>query len=228
MTRSSCSVLALVLLASDVRAADFWTSRPWAEWSEKEVQTLLTNSPWAAPIPMQLKSTEARDAGAYKAGVTADSRFGATADTQFAKTTLNLVWNGRTVRKAQVRQRKLKGEAPDAEKDNAFIEGPDKESYVLVLQAPNFPALPEATVEQLQAAAKLAVGKKKSARVLQPSRVEKPEAAKGSVAVFFFARGDKPIEAAEGEATFTVTIGDYEVSRGFDLEDMVVDGALDI
>src|SRR5258708_39597103 len=31
-------------------AADFWQTKPFAEWTDKEIQRLLANSPWARPV----------------------------------------------------------------------------------------------------------------------------------------------------------------------------------
>src|SRR5271155_3023006 len=41
-----CSLFAAVVLL----AADPWQSKPFAEWSDKDVQKILTNSPWARPV----------------------------------------------------------------------------------------------------------------------------------------------------------------------------------
>jgi hypothetical protein len=30
--------------------ADFWQSKPWTDWSDKDVQKMMTNSPWARPF----------------------------------------------------------------------------------------------------------------------------------------------------------------------------------
>lgn len=40
----------LFVLALTVWAADFWTAKPFTEWNEKEVQKLLTDSPWTAKV----------------------------------------------------------------------------------------------------------------------------------------------------------------------------------
>jgi hypothetical protein len=40
----------LFLCALCVWAADFWTTKPFTEWSEKEVQKILTASPWTDKI----------------------------------------------------------------------------------------------------------------------------------------------------------------------------------
>ena len=31
-------------------AVDFWNAKPYTEWSQKEVETVLTDSPWARKI----------------------------------------------------------------------------------------------------------------------------------------------------------------------------------
>jgi hypothetical protein len=47
--------LPVALLPLSVFAADFWESKPFPEWSDKELQRMMTNSPWAkqinAPMP---------------------------------------------------------------------------------------------------------------------------------------------------------------------------------
>ncbi|MFN7975321.1 MAG: hypothetical protein U0166_23705 [Acidobacteriota bacterium] len=227
-TLALLSLLALFSPSRAARAGDVWASKPFTEWSDKEVQKILTSSPWGRPIPLQLKNTEARDAGAYKAGVPADDRFGAGKDTQFNKTTLTVVWTGRTVRSAIVRQRHLKGGTPDEAKDKEFIDGIDKDFYVLVLQAPKVRELATISASDLAAASKLVVGDAKSGRVIGASRAEIPADGGGTYAVFYFPRGEKPIAASDKEVTFATKIGDYDITRGFDLGDMMVGDALDL
>lgn len=222
------SVAFLVALAGrNSIASDVW-AKPYTEWSDKEVQKILTSSPWGRPIPLQLKNTEARDANAYKAGVAADDRFGAGKDTQFNKTTLTIVWNGRTVRSAILRQRQLKGTAPDPEKDKAFLDGLDKDSYVLVLEAPKMRDLATTNPSDLAGKTKLIVGDSKTGRAIAASRAEIPEDGGGTYAVFYFPRGDKAIGTADGEVTFSTKIGDYDITRGFDLKDMTIGDGPDL
>ena len=40
----------LFLCALCMWAADFWTTKPFTEWNEKEVQKILSDSPWTAKI----------------------------------------------------------------------------------------------------------------------------------------------------------------------------------
>ena len=228
MRHCAIRMAALLLITGVAFAGSFWLKKPYTNWSQKEVEKLLSASPWARPITMQLKTRDATDARQFQAGVNRDSQFGAENDTGYRKTTLTIVWSGKTIRRAKVRQQQLKGKPADKEKDEAFIEGPDPDSYVLVLAAPNFKPLEQATIDDLSAKTELRVGKKKITRTIHPDRVEKPEAAGGRVAVFFFPRGDAPLTVSEKRATFVCNIGDYEVSHGFDLKDMQIDSALDL
>ena len=40
----------VVVLACSLGAADFWQSKPYSEWSDKDVQKMLTASPWARQV----------------------------------------------------------------------------------------------------------------------------------------------------------------------------------
>lgn len=47
---SMCRWLVLALFALPLLAADFWETKKYTEWSDKEVKKILTDSPWAATI----------------------------------------------------------------------------------------------------------------------------------------------------------------------------------
>jgi hypothetical protein len=40
----------LLLCALCMWAADFWTTKPFTEWNEKEVNKILTDSPWTEKV----------------------------------------------------------------------------------------------------------------------------------------------------------------------------------
>jgi hypothetical protein len=42
----------LFLFALCIWAADFWTTKPFTDWTDKEVQKVLTDSPWVGKITM--------------------------------------------------------------------------------------------------------------------------------------------------------------------------------
>jgi hypothetical protein len=50
MPRIPSLALLLAAAAAGLLAADFWTTRHFTEWNEKEVQQIATNSPWAQRV----------------------------------------------------------------------------------------------------------------------------------------------------------------------------------
>lgn len=54
---------ALIFLALSLFAADFWQSKPFTEWSDKDVQKMVTNSPWARPLSLTLGNPMPPSAG---------------------------------------------------------------------------------------------------------------------------------------------------------------------
>lgn len=48
MLKKLCALLFLCVLC--IWAADFWTTKPFTEWSDKEVQKIISDSPWSAKV----------------------------------------------------------------------------------------------------------------------------------------------------------------------------------
>lgn len=55
-----------LLFACCLMAADFWQSKPFTEWNDKEVHKILTSSPWARAVSVELGAAtpSALDSGA--------------------------------------------------------------------------------------------------------------------------------------------------------------------
>jgi len=51
-----------LVLSAVALAADFWSAKPYTEWSDKEAAKLLSNSPWAHEVALSA-STRAADGG---------------------------------------------------------------------------------------------------------------------------------------------------------------------
>ncbi len=71
--KRTCAVAVLCLLAVLLAfAADFWTKKPYTQWSRKDVKQLLTDSPWAKTE--MLRSTQAVRSPGAASGNTADAQ----------------------------------------------------------------------------------------------------------------------------------------------------------
>ncbi len=55
MLRKTFLILGVGLVASiGLLAADFWAAKPFTEWSDKDLQKMLSNSPWAHAVPISM------------------------------------------------------------------------------------------------------------------------------------------------------------------------------
>ena len=54
---------AALLLTISLWAADFWQSKPFGEWSDKDVQKMLDNSPWSKPVSVGTDLVPPSDTG---------------------------------------------------------------------------------------------------------------------------------------------------------------------
>lgn len=57
-----------LVLTSAAFGADFWDSKPPAEWNEKDVAKLTTKSPWAKQVPMQFNADRMAQTGIPSGG----------------------------------------------------------------------------------------------------------------------------------------------------------------
>src|ERR1700722_698636 len=55
--------LALAAGATAVLAAEFWQSKPYTDWSDKEVARILTDSPWSRQVPLDMNAMRANGGG---------------------------------------------------------------------------------------------------------------------------------------------------------------------
>lgn len=58
MKRLSCTIAALLVLAGIAFAADFWTKKPYTQWSSSEAVRILTESPWSQTVTMRLSGAQ--------------------------------------------------------------------------------------------------------------------------------------------------------------------------
>lgn len=77
MKRLSLAILiTLSLAAAALTAADFWEKKKFSQWSEKEVQKMLRDSPWARPVEIRLDTMAGPRAGGGGGGRGGRSRGG--------------------------------------------------------------------------------------------------------------------------------------------------------
>ena len=59
-SRKLALALAPVCVALFAADKNFWDQKPYSEWSEKEVERMLRNSPWAKTVTLSLGQLQGR------------------------------------------------------------------------------------------------------------------------------------------------------------------------
>ena len=233
-------LLGLLLGATLLWAGDKpWKAKPYQQWNEKELQAILTDSPWVRVTPIQRSwgPSPERDAaplerasqgGAGGRGQTpaaspsATATAGAGEDTQ--QTNVLVFWqSSRVMRAATARQAVLHGEKVDVDVDK-YASEPQSE-YQIVVRMQDMTPFRQHDEKFFQDNAFLQM--KKGKDKISPTHVvyEKDSAGLVKAAVFYFPKttssGAPIVSADETEVQFSCKIADSTVRVGFKPRDMV-------
>jgi hypothetical protein len=227
-------LLGLLLGATLLWAGDKpWKAKPYQQWNEKELQAILTDSPWVRVTPIQrtwLTSPERdiapqeRSSGGVKGQTPATSPatapVGAGEDMQ--EMNVQVYWqSSRVMRAATARQAVLHGEKVDVDK---YVSEPQGE-YQIIVRMQDMTPFRQRDEKFFQDNAFLLT--KKGKDKISPTHVVYEKNSTGLVedAVFFFPKttssGAPTVSADETDAQFSCKIADTTVRVGFRLRDMV-------
>jgi hypothetical protein len=232
-------LLALLLGVTLVWAGDKpWKTKPYQQWDEKEIQTILTDSPWVrtttiqrswlpvsekdvAPDPQinggarQMPSGSTQPGG----GATAPVRAG---EGSLRELNVSIYWqSSRVMRAATARQAVLHGEKVDVDK---YASDPQSE-YQIILRMEDMTPFVQHNEEFFQNSAFLQMKKGKSK--ISPSHVVYERNPKGLIqdAVFFFPKtspsGVPAVSGDETDVQFSCKIADSTLHADFKPREMM-------
>jgi len=215
-----------VLASKALVAADFWETKPFREWSDKEARKLLENSPWASliaePLPNRGPVPTPDSAGGGRGG---GGRGGGGGAEGFGpgpvRVRLTISWRSALpLKQAMARQQAGKDGTMPPETEAAL--GREEELYVVAIQGlpPQYTQSgPTHTIDAfLHRDGKPDIPAARGAS--QPARG-------GAILLVGFPRTD-PITLADGDVEFEVKIGALSVKKKFKLKDMVFHGRLEL
>jgi hypothetical protein len=234
-------LLALPLGATLVWAGDKpWKSKPYQQWDQKEIQTILTDSPWVrvTTIPRSWLPVSEKDVApdpAINGGVrqmpapgTAENTVRA-GESSLRELNVQIFWqSSRVMRAATARQAVLHGRQLDVDK---YAAEPQSE-YQIILRMEDMTPFVQHDEKSFQDNAFLQT--KKSKEKISPTHVVYEKNAKGSVqdAIFFFPKttssGAPTISGDEKEVQFSCKIADQTVRVGFRPQEMVSQSGPDL
>jgi hypothetical protein len=236
-----------MVFAISLWAADFWQSKPYTEWSDKEVQKILSNSPWSKEVVVSLGSAGGGGSGKGSrkgggGGGGGDTGFdgpamgsgggnaggrgiqevgGGTPVGGTPGMTLLVSWRTALPLRQAIAKQKFGAEAgtsPDAKK---VIEEPQKYYVIVVSGIPGRMGRGSAEMkEALMKNSSLAI---KGKEPIAPEDIQSG----GTTAVFLFPK-TVAIDMDDKEVEFSTKLGQQIVKTKFRLKDMVFNGKLDL
>ncbi len=228
-------LLAVFLAATLLYAGDKpWKSKPYQEWSEKEIQSILTDSPWVRTTPIQRTwlpvaekdvPPDQQISGGVRsmpnASTTANAPVRSGEDT-WRELNVQIFWqSSRVMRAATAREAVLHGDKVDVEK---YASEPQSE-YQIILRMEDM--TPFAQHDEKFFQGKAFFQTKKSKDKILPTHVVYEKNANGSVqnVIFFFPKTTAPgvptISGDEKEVQFSCKIADSPVRVVFRPQEMV-------
>jgi len=232
--------LAPVLLAFCLYAAEPWQSKPFTDWSDKDINKILTNSPWARPVSVEGGASAAesfgRDRGQMPGGRSLDAATGPAvmapggggarmpADTstpigdQSHSLVLTVIWQSALPVKQALVRRKYGEEAGISPVAKKILD--DDSAYMIAVTG-----IPPTTAPQPKAAILAQTSLSSKNKELRPSDVILPPPGKGADIVFVFQK-TTPITADDKDVEFVTKLGALNVKCRFRLKDMLLNGSL--
>lgn len=205
----------VVLLAGAVlAAADFWEETEFTAWSDKDVEKMMADSPWAKRLTVRFPRPpqEARGGrgGGFRPG------------TSIPQTRLVVQWqSAQPIRQAMVRGRIGQGGTVDPQ-SQAFLDQSSPGYVVVVTGLPG--QFGRLTPDALMAEARL---ERKGRAPIVPAQAQ-PQRAERGVSILYVFPKDEAIVLEDDEVEFITKIGDVTIKRKFKLEDMVFNDQLEL
>jgi hypothetical protein len=251
--------LALLLLACAVClwAADFWTTKPYTDWSAKELQKIMSDSPWAHRVDVELSvrmpsvASQSEGKGRGKGGGGGGGEIATAEGGRSSGADLNgppggtggpggtdgpvtqtmpvmLIWQTALPVKQALAKAKMGAEVATSAEAKAFFER--EEPYIVL----NLTGLPVTAAKAGEGESKAALLKLTSLSVkgkdtLQAVEVQFTPRQRLVDAVFFFPRAAAASYSADDkELEFSTKFEKLAVKYRFKLKDMLYHGKLEL
>jgi len=243
MRKKAFAIAAILAAVAVAQAGDVWKTKPFDQWTEKDIQEILQTSPWAKagvqaqgawhPDGMSQANGStgipgsSTDTSHVSAGATPDKSGGLEKQDAAAagQATYSVFWwSSRTIRAASMRRAVLKGSMTEADAEKTVANVPD--DYMILVQGTNMQIFQHRGEEAFAKTAYIQL--KKNKEKVSPTKVSFLKGSDGQSvtgAVFYFpkkdASGEPTIAPDEKEIDFYLQVGDSKLVTYFDPRKMV-------
>ena len=234
----------LLSLAVCIWAADFWQTKPYTEWSEKEAQRIETNSPWSKQVPVSLGGEGGGGGGSGKNGRKTGgiSEIDGSGGQRFcgknggiqevgggagvgASLTITISWRTALVVRQAVAKEKFGTEAANSADAKKLIDEGQNSYAIMISGMPGRFLRGNDKMKEslLKNTSLIAKGKDP----IQASDVQTGGNEQRAVLLFIFPK-TVPLSLDDKEVEFATKVGAITVRQKFRLKDMVFNGKLDL
>ena len=219
MGRRFLTMSGIVLLAGAVlAAADFWEETEFTAWSDKDVEQMMNDSPWAKRLTVRFPRPP-REGRGPRTHSPDDGRGGRNT---IPPTRVVIEWRtAQPMRQAMVRRRIGQGGTVDPAVQDLLSQS--SPGYVVVVTG-----LPgqfgRLTPEALMAETRL---ERKGKSPIVPAQAQPQRAERGVTIVYLFPKDDA-IVLEDKDVEFITEVGDVTIKKKFKLEEMVFNDQLEL
>ncbi len=226
-------IVALIALSASLFAyaekREFWATKPYTEWTQKEVDRLLKESPWAKTIPLSGSTFPGggvgRTGGRGGAGESLDTAPGF--EGYRAQPKLVITWYSKPVREAVARRIQLNNPSPPKEELDQLLNRPESPFYDVLVIGWNPGRNREDAVQALRQGTYL---RRKNKEKVSLKDAIMPEKRDDPLVLRFPRETDgKPVLTLEDkEVQLVLKMGNRTINISFKLSDMVINGRLEL
>jgi hypothetical protein len=240
----------LIVFAISLWAADFWQSKPYTEWTDKEVQKILSNSPWSKEVVVSLGgaaggSGKGSRKGGGGGGGGSDAGFdgpamgsgggnagtsgrtgvsevgGGTPGSGTPSMTLVVSWRTALPLREAIAKQRHPDDAATSPEAKKIIEEPQKYYVILVSGLPG--RMGRGSPEMKEMLMKNSSLSIKGKEPIAPEDIQ----SSGTAALFLFPK-TVAIDMDDKEVEFSTRLGQTIVKTRFKLKEMAFNGKLDL
>jgi hypothetical protein len=227
MIKACVLTVALATGATALFAAEFWQSKAYTDWSDKEVTKMLTDSPWSRAVPLDMSAMRGAGGSGGGGGMGGGGGRGGGrgGKQQQQQRAITIRWVSAMPLKQALVKTKY-GDKAGGDEAKKMLDQADTQYVITMTGLPAQLAKsdPDHVREQLKSATALL---RKDKDPLAADTVDvHPQ--NGQISVIFRFSKASPIAADDKEVEFSTKVGPLVIKRKFKLAEMEFNGKLEM
>ena len=222
MRRLISSVVFSGVAVVSITAAGFWETKPFASWSDKEVQEVMNDSPWSRSVNVVMNSVRAGRSGGGAESDGARGGGGRGGGFPVAPPQMKLLISWRSALPMKLAAVRIQiGEGAAVTSEGQQVLDHVETQYIVTLSGVSM------RFARSLSSMKGTTFLKHGSRMIPAAGIEAQQGQATLVVIYGFSR-DEPITVEDKDVEFITKLGDFDIKKKFNLKDMVFHGKLEL